>query len=214
MPAYRSEAEAEIRGPVVERLRQIIPGCRIIHEVNAASFGNRIDVMAVGTESIATVEIKSAKDKLKRMPDQVAAMRSVSNLVYVAIHERFLDVNEKFGWVSPPKEARGAVTWVWPIADRGSNDDCNAFWLPRHRWEKPMTALPPGAIGLLWRKELQDIAASIGAKGVSSMNMDVAQDYILWRMTGQELARAICGKLRERACVEADDPIRQPTSAT
>ena len=56
MPAYRSSAEGEIRVAVVERLREMMPGCRIIHEINAASFGNRIDVLAVGEKSLAAVE--------------------------------------------------------------------------------------------------------------------------------------------------------------
>jgi hypothetical protein len=44
---------------VVGHLRQLRPGCRIIHEINASSFGNRIDVLAVGESDLIAVEIKS-----------------------------------------------------------------------------------------------------------------------------------------------------------
>ena len=66
MPAYRSEAEADVRDAVVARLRTIRPDARIMHEVNCSLFGpNRIDVIAVSPQEIISVEVKSAKDKLK-----------------------------------------------------------------------------------------------------------------------------------------------------
>lgn len=72
MPAYRSEAEREVREAVVARLRLIRPDARIINEINASAFGNRIDVMAVSRTEIISVEIKSKKDKLSRLPKQIA----------------------------------------------------------------------------------------------------------------------------------------------
>lgn len=206
MPAYRSEAEAEIRVEVVKRLREIIPGCRIIHEINAASFGNRIDVMAVGEDRIAAVEIKSAKDKLDRLPKQIKAMNTVAHHVFAALHEKFLEDNRHLGPM-PPDEARNAVVWIYPRANRGRNIEVNTEWASKERWAMRKHCLPSGALGMLWREELQAICAGLGLKGVSKLNMPEAQDAILWAMTGQELTRTICATLRARKCVEADPPI-------
>lgn len=42
MPAYRSEAEGEVRQAVVEYLRIQRPNARIIHEINSSYGGRRV----------------------------------------------------------------------------------------------------------------------------------------------------------------------------
>lgn len=206
MPAYRSEAEAEIRVPVVERLREIVPGCRIIHEINASGFGNRIDVLAVGKDRIAAVEIKSAKDKLDRLPAQIESMRSVTTEVFAALHEKFIEDNKHVG-AMPPVAARHATVWVYPRAERNGHVDCGLDWNRFDRWKNPVRNLPATAINILWREELHAICGSLGVRGVSRLDMRQAIDEIRWRMTGEEITKAICTSLRQRQCVEADDRI-------
>lgn len=205
MPAYRSEAEKEIRDEVVKHLRKIIPGCRIIHEINAASFGNRIDVLAVGEDRLAAVEIKSSKDKLDRLPAQIAAMNGVSNLVFAAIHEKFLD--KVRGNAHPPKEVKMATTWVYPRKYREGHIHCREKWHERNWWDKNLKCLPDGALYMLWRKELQDLCRGLKVKGVAKLTMEECIDHINWNMTGAQITHAVCAALRTRECVEADPPI-------
>ena len=213
MPAYRSEDEAEIRRAVVAHLRTLRPGARIMHEINACSFGNRIDVLAVDEAEIVAVEIKSRKDKLDRLPDQVTAMRGVTHNVIAAIHERFL--RDSFVGVLAPEEARDAVVWVWPVAERRGHVECGIEWRDRSRWQKLIPkCLPPGAIDILWAAELREICAGLGMRGVAKLTMPVAIDEIRWRMTGEEITRAICAALRARECPEADAPIAANDNAT
>jgi len=204
MPAYRSSAEAEIREPVVAKLRALIPGCRIIHEINAASFGNRIDVLAVGDDTLAAVEIKSAKDKLDRLPAQIAAMANVSNFVFAALHEKFL--NTMHGGFYPPSEANGAIVWAWPVADRKGHVHCGTDWQDRDRWRKPLQCLPIGALSMLWREEVQQVCRGFGIKAAGQLTMEQARDHITW-MTGADITRMICATLRQRECVEGDQPV-------
>lgn len=204
MPAYRSSAEAEIRVPVVEQLRAMVPGCRIIHEINAASFGNRIDVLAVGTDRLLAVEIKSSKDKLDRLPDQIKAMKGVTREVFAALHEKFMDGKSRGAF--PPKEARGAVTWIYPRARRDGHVECGEIWRGKEPYSKPMFCLPPGALAILWREELHNILRGVGIKGISKLDMGESIDRIRWNMTGEQITRAICATLRARSCVEADPP--------
>lgn len=207
MPAYRSAAEAEIRTAVVQHLRILIPGCRIIHEINASSFGNRIDVLAVGRDRIAAVEIKSKRDKLDRLKDQITAMDGVTHEVYAALHERFLKPfgpAGKYGFL-PPDEAGSTTVWAYPLADRDGHIDIRGAW--RASRHDKMT-LPDGAINILWREELQAICSGLGVPRFSRLTMSEAIDHIKYRMTGAEIKDRICRILRNRSCPEADAPIR------
>lgn len=211
MPAYRSAAEAEVRDAVVTRLRDIMPDARIIHEINACGFGNRIDVLAVGPTKIMAVEIKSEKDKLDRLRDQVKAMRGVAHTVVAAIHEKFLI--ETLGNTYPPNEASGAVVWAYPRRDRAGHVECQQSWFASRNWDKPSLNLPPRAIHMLWRQELVAIVRGFGGTGVARLTMDECVDAIRWHMTGAQITRSICAALRARKCVEADPEIIEGVAA-
>lgn len=209
MPAYRSEAEGEIRGAVVARLREIMPDCRIIHEINACGGGNRIDVLAVTRDRIAAVEIKSARDKLDRLPEQIKAMRGVAHHVFAALHEKFLKQLDRLGFVRPD-EARGASLWVYPRTERKGEYECGPEWnLYASRWDTPRACLPPDAIHMLWREELVEVARACDVPRVSQTDMPGLVDAVRWRLSGRDLTLAICGALRARAAVEADDPVTE-----
>lgn len=213
MPAYRSSAEADIRDPVVARLRVLVPGCRIIHEINFWSGPhtvNRIDVLAVSQTRIVAVEIKSERDKIDRLPDQIAAMRQCSHHVIAALHEKFLTRGETaIGplW-SAPKECRGAKLWPWPEAERKGLSEWGKWNLIEPR-EKTFLTPPSAALDLLWRDELREIVARRGLtrRGTSGMNMAQLSDAIRWNMTGQDVTRDLCRALRFRKCTEADPAI-------
>jgi hypothetical protein len=191
MPAYRSDAEGEIRAAVVAQLRKIRPGARIMHEVNASSFGNRIDVLAVDRAEIIAVEIKSAKDKLDRLKDQAAAMKGCAHHVVAAVHEKFAqrDVRDAIGW--------GAVTWFYPA-------DTDYWTDPRH---VPTAPLPATAIDMLWRDELLTMCGKFGVCVPKRPTMGQMIPALRWGLTGRDLTLGICAALRARNCIEADAPV-------
>lgn len=229
MPAYRSSDEADIRTDVVARIRECWPSARVIHEINCAGTGsNRIDVLAVTELSIAAFEIKSKKDKLDRLPDQYRAMTAVAHVAFAAIHEKFLVEREVNAWSAwrtdengrhwfqtvPPileKDFRGRRSlWVWPRRQRSPegrypDDFC--------RWDmgpvRNGTALPHGALGMLWADELRAMCADlrIGVGPRATMSDCVTQ--IRWLASGEEVTRGICKALRRRDCVEADPPVTE-----
>ena len=205
MPAHRSSAEAEVRDAVVARLRQFRPKARIMHEINACGFGNRIDVLAVDRAEIIAVEVKSEKDKLDRLPDQISAMRGVAHHVIAALHEKFLlpyQHNEKV--VLPPSEARGATVWAFPLrADRNSIG-IDPWTEPRFSLTLP---LPANALHMLWANELRHLCLKLGVPADSRTTMPCMVNALRWRCTGEQLTKGICAALRARVCIEADDPI-------
>lgn len=216
MPAYRSPAEAEIRDAAIARLRETMPGCRIIHEINCASFGpNRIDLLAVTMDRIAAVEVKSVKDKLDRLPAQIASMRGVAHHVIAAIHEKFLTPWDRqvqgFPAFSEPKEARGAIIWAYPLAPRfGTLGE----WPLSDRFAKPKLLPPPDFIDLLWAAELRAIVRKHGlSRGASTLDMPQMVDLIRWGLPGKTVLAEVCATLRSRVCTEAD-PIPETRQAS
>lgn len=218
MPSYRSAAEAEVRDAVVARLRQERPGARIMHEINACQLGNRIDVLAVDRAEIIAVEIKSAKDKLDRLPDQIRAMQGVAHHVIAALHEKFYveqrtnssrSEYERDGLhycLVPPDERilRGYKTWRFPEHEKD-------------RWcrlqQAPQTVLPFKALDMLWRVELLLLCEAHAVQVGKRPNMVTMKTALRWQLSGRELTRGICAALRARGSIEADPPIEWECAA-
>lgn len=225
MPAYRSADEGEIREAVVERLREMMPNARIMHEVNAASFGNRIDVLAVDRAEIVAVEIKSKKDKLDRLPAQLTAMKGVAHHVIVALHEKFLVETVTNQWSAHTERDgvfyRGALpemidrwgskvtSWVHPPRDRRLSAEYK--FSSDHLWRAPQPVfaetLPSGALDMLWQAELVTMCSRHRVPANRRATMDFMRRALRWHLTGAELTRAICTALRERNCIEGDPAI-------
>lgn len=225
MPAYRSSAEADVRTAVVDRLRQRRPDARIIHEINVSTYGpNRIDVLAVSPAEIIAVEIKSAKDKLDRLPKQIESMKGCAHHVIAALHEKFL-VEKETGPHAAHFERDGKFYlktlpdgmshyssrlsyWVFPELRRAlpsaSHDFLERWQMPPQQFE---AALPAGAINLLWRDELAWLCGSLGIAAGRRSTMPEMVAALRWHCNGRELTKGICAALRRRGCVEADPAV-------
>lgn len=219
MPAYRSPAEAEVRDAVVAHLRAARPGGRIIHEINISTYGTvRMDLICVSEAEIIAVEIKSAKDKLDRLPKQIAAMKGCAHYAIAALHEKHLVEQEANQWVAhehrdgkyylrlEPDEARGAdEVWVYPQRVRAIHPDARermAKWqLPQSPFQVP---LPAAALDLLWRDELYWLCGHLRVAANRNSTMLSMTTALRWLCNGGELTRGICAALRRRECVEAD----------
>lgn len=220
MPAYRSSAEAEVRDAVVARLRVLRPNARIMHEVNASSYGNRIDVLAVDRAEIIAVEVKSAKDKLDRLRDQIAAMQRCSHHAVAALHEKFLVETEtnshaahyerdgKFYLGAHPEGAPFGGTWIFPEKQRSIYD--RGWPEPVHTFQKP---LPAGALDMLWRDELVELCRAFMVPAGKRPTMDMMAAALRWALTGRQLTLGICAALRARVCIEADPAIEWSLAA-
>lgn len=211
MPAYRSPQEAEIREPVVERLRVLMPGCRIIHEINCSNWGpNRIDVVAVGVDNLAAVEVKGSKDKLDRLPDQVFGMRNCTHYAISALHEKHfkkVDSHVLGRAYSSPDQAKGSTVWGFGLDETRNTYHYMEYNLA-DKWVKPMMGPPFGLINMMWRDELREIVSRHGmSRRSSSLTIDEMISIVRWNLTGKDVAREVCAKLRQRKCAEADPEI-------
>lgn len=216
----RSSAEQEIRDAVVARLRVLMPGARIVHELNVAGTGtNRIDVAAIEQQAIVAVEIKSEKDKLDRLSEQWAAFKACCHHVVVAAHLKH------FAEHRPPylrAEDRGEMNLNHPLF-------FGQWWHRSHVWqfpvpergrygEKPWSFNPHSAcrtqpravdmLSMLWAEELR-AESGFGSRAVR----DTMIHHMAWTMTGREICEAVCRQLRARPFTEADAPIIQTRAA-
>jgi hypothetical protein len=228
MPAYRSSAEAEIRDAVVARIRQHRPNARIIHEINVSTYGpNRIDVLAVDTAEIIAAEIKSAKDKIDRLPAQLAAMQAVAHHTIFAIHEKFLveyqtnphvahyerdGVHYMRDLPEPYRYSSRSEAWVYPEGQKPVGVSSVA-----HSWRFPdvalQTPLPSGALGLLWSEELRWLCRKFNLAVGKRPNMQFMSNALRWHCNGRDLTQGICLALRTRECAEADPAMEVSNAA-
>lgn len=224
MPAYRSSAEAEIRDAVVARLRMIRPKARIMHEVNCSLWGpNRIDVLAVSPAEIISVEIKSERDKLDRLPAQIASMLTMSHHVIAALHEKFLVEGKKptnkwaahyerdgvFWRKELPPEAAKATPWVYPERRRAimgvhqGFDDLASWRQPDQAIQKPNI----GSVDMLRADEMRTFCKIMGVPAGRRATLANTIPLIKWACTGEQITKGVCAVLRARECPEADPPI-------
>lgn len=217
-----SDAERELRDAVVERLRALLPASRIIHELNTAGQGSpRMDLAAVTTEKILAVELKSERDRLDRLEDQCRAFAACSHHVLIAAHRRFF-VEYRAPWRQedqPPEldfkhrfegyRSDRPIIWCYPIPDLQLRYEHHS-----HRWdinpielaERPQ---PQAAclLEMLWRDELAvECARHRIATNRRSTRATMIRDMV-WMMTGREICRAACRRLRARKFAEADPPV-------
>jgi hypothetical protein len=228
MPAYRSPAEGEIREAVVARIRRSRPNARIIHEINVSTYGpNRIDLIAVDKAEIIAAEVKSSKDKLDRLPAQIASMKGVAHHVVAAIHEKFLVEQVTNQWAAheerdgqffmrtvPDGIDHRAEIWVYPERRRAlpsANHDSIERWRFPH--EAIFAPLPADAIEILWREELLALCSSLRVSATRRTNMTDMIAALRWHCTGKELTLGICRMLRARRCVEADPEVIEKAAA-
>lgn len=211
-----SAAEEAIRADVVEKLRASFPGGRIVHELKVNGGQNRVDVATVLPDRIISVEIKSEKDTLKRLPKQMRAFQLVSDLVIVAAHRRHFDHTpydngsprisfecpEHFGWPQ---------VWCWPDAREINPVPKNAdmyLWDTSkmlRRLNRPETG---PLLDLLWLDELKEMAGSLRVSHASKATRKTIINEIRWHCCQREIVHGVCRALRSRFFVRADDPIK------
>jgi hypothetical protein len=215
MPAYRSESEAEVRTAVIERLRKIRPAARIMQEVNqVAGGGCRFDVLAVDRAEIIAVEIKSAKDKLDRLPAQVKAMRSVAHYTIAALHERFLlpaREGQRETVQNEPMEVEGLTTWIYP--EKVQRADKYQTWTWHEPRVEPCKTLPPDALYLLWNAELAALCERAGVSAGRRPSITTMCNALRWGATGRQITLGVCAALRARPMLEGDDPMLEAAPA-
>lgn len=203
-----SAAEERIRAKAEALLRRLFPDARIIHELVLQQGGCRIDLAAVGRSFIAAIEIKSERDVLARLPEQVAAAMAVTDLFGVCIAAKHADK------VAASWHRRDDAKVRLPInanllveTEDGFETECTPFdtgWLGAQR-HHPRLCNPAARLEMLWADELRLISRS-------RLPRQPAKHLICETMTGREIREAVCAALRARGFPRADPPLPFPVT--
>ncbi|WP_019997280.1 hypothetical protein [Aureimonas ureilytica] len=192
-----SDQERRIRSDVVSRLRVLLPGARIIHELDVEKGAVRADLAAVTVDQLWLVEIKSEKDKLHRLSRQIQFFHPVCHGLLVAAHEKWCGRAANY----PNCDARKVIEfhgaghlWQWP----GAGAPTWTLPEPRHPWTRRM-------LDLLSAEEVRAEAVLVGF-GTPSCSAAALADQMCLRMSGHAVTQAVCRQLRARSFSRADAP--------
>lgn len=211
-----SAEERAIRDGIVPRLRELCPDARIVHELNVDHGKCRVDIAAIQDERLTFVEIKSKKDTLDRLPEQVKVFSRACHAMIVVLDEKFF--GERY---AERLKAAGrfsvwsgdGVIWKWP-RPCSLNEPVKAWRGLEYDWQpaffQARGAVEPHAmrlLELLWAEELRDECERHRIPCNSrSARWPMIQAMVL-SMNGREIRRSVCRQLRQRSFAEGDVPL-------
>lgn len=207
-----SPAEAEVREATVAHLRQELPpSTRLIHELPVR--GARADIAAVLRDRLIVFELKSERDTLKRLPEQIRHFSHVTPDIIVVAHRKHFDTkpyqngDPRMAW--PDIRGRFDV-WVYPFGDDLPRIAQGSYaWRFRRNVFGPLEPRQSAwdMLDLLWAAELQMICADFGLNPGRRATRPQMMDLIVWHRPARDIWPAVCRALRARPFAEADPPI-------
>lgn len=230
-----SVAEERIRAKTEALLRERFPTARIIHELVLEQGGVRLDLAAVTADQLVVAEIKSERDQLKRLPDQVKAALRVAQEVWVVVAEKWVPQIElaqesTISLAQPVEIGKGRFQCTEPnpayieglrLCHRYSEGEDGLIGARRHSagalagypnwlWGHPGhphdVPNPSAMLHMLWADELRNVLAAHRIAPKSARFPMMREAVEL--MTGREIRRAVCGQLLKRPFPRADEPVR------
>jgi hypothetical protein len=209
-----SSVEREIRNTVIDKIRQVRPCSRIIHELNTAGTGSpRADLAVVGLSEILLFEIKSEKDVLKRLDHQWKAFKRCSHQTFLVLDKKFFvekvyanGAGTRFDPSEPLIEIVGShvkdFVWTYPEPLRNSNRYMDQTWKIKGLYDTPDTR---AMLNLLWRDELVSLCKNLGLPYLAKENMTKLTERLILGATGRQITEGVCAALRTRPFAEADE---------
>jgi hypothetical protein len=200
---FASDAESQIRDATANRIRDLLPYARIIHELNVEHGTVRADVAAVTEDRLYLFEIKSSRDNLHRLPTQLRHFHPVCHGLVVVTDEKWCGAATAAGY--PNCDARAIIRhhggniplWQWPEPERVYGRD----------WTLPATTTVPWhhrMLHLLWTDELRVLARDHSLPvNARFTGRQLCRD-IAAAVPGSAIETAVCRALRARAFKWAD----------
>jgi len=217
-----SIVEREIRNSVIDKIRQLRPDSRIIHELNTNGTGScRADIAAIGIEEILMFEIKSERDKLARLTKQQEAFKNCSHKFFIVLDKKFFKEkvysDDRKNCLEPNLEletilgSRLVKDHIWhypePLTDQFLFD--HSWKIEPRRYGQNFFPTPNtrAMLNLLWAEELREVCRNLVLPYLSKDNMMKLIERIILGATGRHIVQQVCLMLRKRRFAEADDGI-------
>ena len=150
----------------------------------------RVDLAAIAPDLLVLVEIKSRKDTLDRLPEQVRIFGPACHRLVVCY------AAERWDYSTVSKSADWSVE-IWP-------DNRPEWWSIGGGFKPPNTS---AMLNLLWRDELYWEASRAGFQPHKRESRSPLMRKLWDGLTGRQVVAAVCRQLRARRFAEADPPI-------
>ena len=224
-----SEAEIRLRIKAEALLRVVFPSARIVHEFDLR--GVRLDLAAITDETIVLVEIKSERDTLDRLANQVKSALSIGGEVWIVYADRWeAQIRQRCQSQDESKPiylANGGLTWgpnalyipglsgCALLREEGAALTSGHGFDPRNRRRIRDRFNNRRLLGLLHKGELLALAKPLGGRVRHDTYtlIDLCHEHL----TGREIRRGAMAALRARnfwkadpATPQADTPAIQP----
>lgn len=216
---FRSAEELAMREIVAADLRRRWPEARIIHELPLRYSSNSLDMAAVTQTEINAVEIKSSRDLMDRLEQQLRNFAPIVTRLIVALAPKW---NEKLPSLKRPyrqgiayvpqlTEAQQLIAGVrethietWTVcATAGTIERTEGGYAVNvHPWSFRL-------LHILHVAELTEVALAHHVPGCHGRPHDVIARACASGMTGDQVKRAVCQALRarDRFAAGSDAPI-------
>jgi hypothetical protein len=187
-----SPAEARIRDKAERLLRDLFPDGRIVHELDLC--GVRLDLAAITSERLILLEIKSERDTLSRLDNQVKFAHRIGGPLIVCIAPRWVDDLKARGyWRNTEKLVETDEGFADLYSREGRYAD---YWRTRLTREDSDRYDNRALMDLLLKPELFALARPHGAK--TKHDVPALQNIAHENLTGREIRRSTMAALRAR----------------
>jgi hypothetical protein len=196
-PPNRSAEELQLRVAAAAWGRQRLPGCRVIHELVCGE--RRADLAFVGEKDLIGVEIKSSRDRLDRLEEQLKEYSRYFPEVWLFI---------------APKWARAAKALSWANIAVGHPDRVEVLRPSKAKRPYRDELVTARMLEWLWVEEAARIAnrTQVIPGPVNNRRYPTAnvRKLLARLLTGNEIIREVCRELRARPLVGqmSDPPLR------
>jgi len=188
-----------MRDAVIPWMRERMGGdVRVLHELVLGA--RRADLVFVGERDIAAVEIKSGRDRLDRLRDQVREYSFYVPEVWIALAPKWIDARSHRHYginrLLVDAGATPQVVWLEPHASKPFRDELVCSRL----------------LELLWASEALAIAQRtdvLPGPAYGQLRKDHVKKLLARLLTGNEIVAEVCRELRSRPLtgLGSDDPV-------
>ncbi|SDP39832.1 hypothetical protein SAMN04488061_2851 [Filomicrobium insigne] len=200
-------AEQEIRTAAEQLARRYWPSARIVHELNVENGISRADIAVITADRLILMELKSERDTLDRLPNQIEQFTKVAHHVIVVAHRKWCD---SAGWQTNNegqpflpqapifRPSAGATVWEYSEGKcKGNAPHAGCSW--------PWTAR---MLNLLWNSELQRVCYVLRVATTKRPTRGAMIDDLMRLCRAPELEQAVLAQLRTRQFA-TDDAIQK-----
>jgi len=179
--------DSEIRIALRDRLRSLHanePDTAIIDELSLCEGDARVD-LAVVNGSFSGYEIKSDRDTLARLPNQLAAYELCFDTMTIVVGQRHVH------------ECLGTLPHSWGIWEAVSTSEGVKFGCWREPSNNP-NITPERVVQLLWKSEARDALLGMGMKPPSKASRRDLWALLVKAVPAHELFRMVRNHIRAR----------------